>query len=70
MAPVQDTLLPEVDPEDQPPSSKPDKPDKIDDVSLATLPKTGEASSLPYYIAGLGTAIIGFFLRRKSKKSS
>ncbi|MGG4555553.1 LPXTG cell wall anchor domain-containing protein [Paenibacillus woosongensis] len=63
-------MLPEAEPEDQPPSSKPEKTEKIDDVSVSTLPKTGEASSLPYYIAGLGSVIVGFFLRRKSKKSS
>ncbi|MUG46576.1 LPXTG cell wall anchor domain-containing protein [Paenibacillus woosongensis] len=62
-------MLPEAEPEDQPPSSKPET-EKIDDISVSTLPKTGEASSLPYYFAGLGSVIVGFFLRRKSKKSS
>ncbi|MNJ66433.1 hypothetical protein D3C77_625120 [compost metagenome] len=63
-------LLPDTEPEDQPPTSKPEITEKTDEVSLHTLPKTGEASSLPYYITGLATAIIGFVFRRKSKKSS
>ncbi|WP_392391548.1 LPXTG cell wall anchor domain-containing protein [Paenibacillus ihumii] len=68
--PISDILLPDTDPDDQPPSDQPDNTDDIEEVSLKTLPKTGETSSLPYYIAGLGTAIVGFIFRRKGKKSS
>ncbi|MFD3261357.1 LPXTG cell wall anchor domain-containing protein [Paenibacillus lentus] len=70
ITPITEELLPDTEPEDQPPTAKPDVTEKIDQVSLDTLPKTGESSSLPYYIAGLATAIVGFVFRRKSKKSS
>ncbi|WP_425464170.1 LPXTG cell wall anchor domain-containing protein [Paenibacillus lentus] len=70
VAPVTEQILPDTEPEDRPPTSNPEITEKVEEVSLDTLPKTGESSSLPYYIVGLATAIVGFVLRRTSKKSN
>ncbi|WNS47018.1 LPXTG cell wall anchor domain-containing protein [Paenibacillus sp. MMS20-IR301] len=35
--------------------------------AVATLPKTGESSPFPYYLAGVMLAGLGIFLGRKSR---
>ncbi|WP_010275860.1 collagen binding domain-containing protein [Paenibacillus senegalensis] len=37
---------------------------------LEQLPKTGEASPIPYYVAGMAMVILGLMLRRAKRKSS
>ncbi|WP_420836037.1 LPXTG cell wall anchor domain-containing protein [Paenibacillus fonticola] len=68
---VSSELLPEIKPEEQPPTNNPNNKEKTDDtVTSDTLPKTGESSSIPYYITGIAAVIIGLFFRRKGNKTS
>ncbi|MNN84195.1 Gram positive anchor [compost metagenome] len=47
-----------------------EEPKTTENTKSKTLPKTGESSSLPYYLVGLFTAFIGIVLRKKGKKTN